>query len=204
MKNRRIHRIIHTEVIQMAAKDTRSEAWDIVDQYSRKSLDELLSGARLVKDKYTIIDRCGDLYSAISAEESVMGRAGIYPEIIGFDITGGSKDLRGFHTVLKTREDQYIARLGVSYFLIDSDGRLLSEGGHKLIRQGERIFTGYGADLHENSGSLAADNACMVGDTFRWCRRDGKKLIELEGSRRSAGLSSNLQEIGYELYARKR
>ncbi len=120
------------------------------------TVDEILRNARWVNGN-ACIDQSGDLLYVCHKEDAALKKEIVTPEVVGFDIVGERNDLIGFDRVFITRARQYIARLGASYFLIDTDGRLLSEGGHTIVKRGDWITTGYGADMHTNSGKLNPD-----------------------------------------------
>ncbi len=68
--------------------------------------------------------------------------------IEGFDIIEQNNALEGFHEIFKTRDGDYIVHLGASFFYIDATGKLRTEGGHRLIKQDNTLFTGYGTNIH--------------------------------------------------------
>lgn len=70
-------------------------------------------------------------------------------DIIGRDM-GGS--LAHFHYALRTRDGEYVVRLGSALYFANKDGKLLTEGGHFIWRKGDQLFTGYGAQVHRSTG----------------------------------------------------
>jgi hypothetical protein len=129
-------------------------------------LEAMLERARLV-DGHTIIDQYGDLYHGVSKKDSAVGEESISQDTAGLDIKGKSGVIWGFHEVYTTSSGQYVAKLGASLFLIGPDRKLLSEGGHVLLMKEGTLYTGYGTDIHANSGQLNPDFNRLIGTVFK-------------------------------------
>lgn len=125
----------------------KSARFIIYDGYKR-----LESGEPLIPDDWAYkfvkyVNSDGDLVFAQKDDNTE------YFMTKGFDIIKKLDEVGDFHELYETREGQVIVvGGGISVYRIDKDGKLITEGGHQILKLDNLIYTGYCGELCESKG----------------------------------------------------